>query len=167
TDVGDLASQMKMKQLEAIEHVAALQLVDRVQNLADRQAELASPAARRLPPPATACGKLDPHADLRPDADLLGIFKNQRQLGVFLDNRNYLAAHLLGQHRHLDKLGVFEAVADDRRLGVGHGNNGQHLGLAAGFEAEPIYLAVVNDLLDDVPLLVDLDRVDADVAAFV
>ena len=33
-DVRDLAAEVKMQQLEAIEHVAALQLLDRVQNFA-------------------------------------------------------------------------------------------------------------------------------------
>ena len=38
-------------------------------------------------------------------------------------------------------------------------------GLRAGLEAEAVRLAEVEDLLDDVPLLVHLDRVDAAVAA--
>ena len=50
---------------------------------------------------------------------------------------------------------------------VDEGHDGQQLGLGAGFEAEAVGLAEVEDFLDDVALLVDLDRVDAAVVAFV
>ena len=40
-------------------------------------------------------------------------------------------------------------------------------GLRAGFEAEAVGPAEVEHLLDDLPLLVDLDRIDAEVAALV
>ena len=50
---------------------------------------------------------------------------------------------------------------------VGQGQHGQQLGLGAGLEPEVERLAEVEDLLDDVPLLVHLDRIDAAVAALV
>ena len=69
---------------------------------------------------------------------------------------------------HLDELVVLEAVADDRRLdAVGQGQDGEQFRLGAGFQAEVERLAEVEDLLDDVPLLVHLDRVDAAVVALV
>ena len=74
---------------------------------------------------------------------------------------------LLAEHRRLDELGVLEAVADDRRVVVGQRHDGQQLGLRARLEAEVVRPAEVEDLLDDLPLLVDLDRVDAAVAALV
>ena len=74
---------------------------------------------------------------------------------------------LLGQHRRLDELGVLEAVADDRRVVVGERHDGQQLRLRAGLEAELVRLAEVEHLFDDLALLVDLDRVDAAVAALV
>ena len=43
----------------------------------------------------------------------------------------------------------------------------QQLGLGAGLEAEPVRPAEVEHFLDDLPLLVDLDRIDAAVAALV
>ena len=95
------------------------------------------------------------------------IFEDQPQLGVLLDDRNDVAADLLGQHRRLDELGVLEAVADDRRVVVGDGDDGQQLRLAAGFEAEAVRPAEVEHLFDDLPLLIDLDRIDAAVAALV
>ena len=54
-------------------------------------------------------------------------------------------------------------------LGVAlrQGEDGHQLGLAAGLEAEVERLAEVEDLLDDLALLVHLDRVDAAVAVLV
>ena len=93
--------------------------------------------------------------------------RTRPELGVFLDDRDDAPAHLLGQHRHLDELGVLEAVADDRRLVGRHRDDGQQLRLGAGLEAEVVRPAEVEHLLDDLPLLVDLDRIDAEVLAFV
>ena len=78
-----------------------------------------------------------------------------------------LPAHLLGEHRHLDELGVLEAVADDGRVVGGHRHHGQQLGLGAGFEAEPVRPAEIEHFLDDLALLIDLDRIDAEVLALV
>ena len=50
---------------------------------------------------------------------------------------------------------------------LGQRDHGQQLGLAAGLEAEAVLAAEVQHFLDDLPLLVDLDRVDAAVAALV
>ena len=115
-----------------------LQLLEAAEHFGDRQAELRAVAARALPAAAAARGQLDAHADLRPDADLLGVLQDQPQLGVLLDDRDDVAADLLGQHRHLDELGVLEAVADDRRVVVGQRHDGQQLRLGARLEAEAV-----------------------------
>ena len=104
---------------------------------------------------------------LRPHADLAGVLEDQAQLGVFLDDRDDAPAHLVGQHRHLDELGVLEPVADDRRVVVRHRDHGQQLGLGPGLEAELVRPAEVEHFLDDLPLLVHLDRVHAEILAFV
>ena len=78
-----------------------------------------------------------------------------------------LPPDLLGEHRHLDELGVLEPVADDGRVVVGLGHDGEQLRLGARLEAEAVFPAEIEDLFDDLALLVHLDRVDADVAAFV
>ena len=44
-------------------------------------------------------------------------------------------------------------------------HDGEQLRLGAGFEAEAVSPAEIEHFLDHLPLLVDLDRVDADVAA--
>jgi hypothetical protein len=63
--------------------------------------------------------------------------------------------------------GVLEAVADDRGVVVGDGDHGEELRLGAGLEAEPVGLAEVEHLFDDLALLVHLDRVDAAVLALI
>ena len=52
-------------------------------------------------------------------------------------------------------------------VGVGHGDDGQQFRLAARFEAESIRHPEADDLLDHLPLLVDLDGIDARIAALV
>ena len=166
-DVGDLAAEMEVEQLEAVFHPALLQLVEPAQDFGDGQAELRAVAAGRLPAARAARRQLDAHADVRPHADLFGVLQDELELGVFLDDRDDQAAHLLGQHRHLDELGVLEAVADDRHVVFGERDDRQQLGLAAGLESEAELAADGGDFLDDLALLVDLDRVDAAVAPLV
>ena len=130
------------------------------------------PNLERKPPddcqrPEPLRRQLDAHADVRAHADLLGVLEHQLELGELLDDRDDLPAHLLRQHRHLDELVVLEAVADDRRVVGRHRRHREQLGLAAGLEAEAVLLAEVEHFLDDLPLLVHLDRVDAAVLALV
>ena len=117
--------------------------------------------------PAPRVTSLARNADDRPDVQLLGMAYDRLQLGVLLDDRDDLLADLAGEHRHLDEFVVLEAVADDRRLEVGQGEHGQQLGLGAGLEPEMERLAEVEYLLDDMPLLVHLDRIDAAITALV
>ena len=162
-DVRDLAAQMKVQELEAVLHAERLELFEPLPHLGDGQTELGAIAAGRLPPAAAARRQLDAHADVRPDADLPRILEHQAELGVFLDHRDDPPAHLLRQHRHLDVFGVLEAVADDRRLVGRHRDDGQELGLGPGFKAEVVGPAEVEHFFDHLPLLVDLDGIDAEV----
>jgi hypothetical protein len=120
-----------------------------------------------LPPPGAPSGKLHTHPDIRADADFLGVVKNQLQLGVLLDDGDDEAPHLLGQHRHLDELGIFEAVADDGRVIFRQRDDREQLGLAPSFEAKSILSAEIEHFLDDLSLLVHLDGIHAAVPALV
>ena len=168
-DVGDLAAEVEVDQLQAVGHAALLEVVDRFEHLGQGQAELAAEAGRVLPAAGAARGQLDAHADDRTDLPLLGVADDGLQLGELLDDGDDVLADLAGQDGHLDELVVLEAVADDRRFGaaVGHGQDGEQFGLGTGLQTEVERLAEVEDFLDDVPLLVDLDGVDAAVAALV
>ena len=137
-DVRNLAAEMEVQELEAVLHAVRLQLVEPLPHLGDGQAELRAVAARRLPAAAAARRELDAHADVRPHADLARVLENQPELGVLLDDRDDAPAHLVGEHRHLDELGVLEAVADDRRLVGRHRDDGEQLRLRPGLEAEVV-----------------------------
>src|SRR5207253_5017541 len=164
-NIRDLAAEMEMQELEAILHAAHAQLLEPAQHFRDGEAEFRTVAAGALPAPATPRRELDAHADLRPDTDFFRVLQDEAELGVLLDDGNDLAADLLGQHRHLDELGILEAVADDGRVVVGLRGDGEELWLGTRLEAEAIFPPEVEHFLDDLPLLVHLDRVHADVAA--
>ena len=144
------------------------EILEGFQDLGQGQAELGSKAGARLPSARAARRELDPHADRRPDVQLLAVAHDRLELGELLDDRDHLLADLAGEHGHLDEFVVLEAVADDRRIGgFGQGEHGQQLGLRAGLDPEMVRLAEIEDLLDDVPLLVHLDRIDAAITALV
>ncbi len=164
-DVRNLAAEMEVQELEAVLHAVRFELGQALPDFRHGQAELRSIPARGLPPPAATRRELHAHADLRPDAHLARVFENQAELGVLLDHRDDPPAHLERQHRHLDELRVLEAVADDGRLVGRHGDHGQQLRLRPGLEPEVVRASEVQHLLDHLALLVDLDRIDAEVPA--
>ena len=49
-DVGDLAAQVEVQKLEAVGHVALLEVLERFEDLGQGQAELGAEAGARLPP---------------------------------------------------------------------------------------------------------------------
>ncbi len=144
------------------------QEVDRLDHLARRQAELRAVAARRLPAPRALGRQLDADADARPHAHLLRRLGDERQLGELLDDDQHRAPQLRRHERGLDVLLVLVAVADDQRFFVvEHAHDRQQLRLRPGLEPVVVRPAELDDLLDDVAVLVDLDRVDALVLALV
>jgi hypothetical protein len=86
---------------------------------------------------------------------------------VFLDYRDDVAPDLVGEHGGLDELGVLEAIADDRRLVVRERHDRQQLRLGTCLEPEAVRLPEVEDFLDDLALLIHLDRIHARVLALV
>jgi hypothetical protein len=96
-----------------------------------------------------------------------GCVENQAEFRVFFDNRNDVAPDFERQHRRFDEFRVLEAVADDGRVVVGDGDDGEQFRLGPGLEPELVRPAEVEYFLHDLPLLIDLDRVDAAVAALV
>ena len=160
-DVGDLAAEVEVQQLEAVGHVTGFQLIQGAQRLGSRQPELGAVAARGAPAPRSAAGQLEAHPDHGTHPDAARVIDDQAQLGEFFDDRDDLPANLVGQHHHLDVLVVLEAVADDGRLVVGDGQHGQQLGFGARLQPELERTAELEDLLDHLPLLVHLDRINA------
>ncbi len=166
-DVGDLAAEMEVQQLDAIFHANGLHLFERLQGFAHRQAELGAIAAGRFPASRSSAGEFQTQSDGRPHAHALRMFHDQIEFRVLFHHRDNLPADLLRQHHHLDILVVLEAVADDGRFVVGDRQNRQQFGLGAGFQTKMIRPAEVEDLFHHLPLLVHLDRIHAAVIALV
>jgi hypothetical protein len=161
-DRGDLGADVEVEELKAVEHALGPQLLDRLHHLTRGEAELRT-VARGLDPLAGAFrGQTRPHADHGTHVEFARAGDDRVDLLRAVDGDDDLATELLGEERRLDERLVLVSVAEDVGVGVlvqGEGN--EQLGLAAGFDAEAVGRAVFDEFLDDVPLLVDLDRVDA------
>ena len=87
------------------------------------------------------------------------VTQDQLQLREILDHRNDRATQLGGQDHCLDVAGILEAVTDDQavpgRLRDRH--HGKQFGLGSDLQAETELATVGVHLVDDQPLLVDLD----------
>ena len=142
------------------------QLVDRLHELRGVEAELRLLAAALLPAAEAARRELDAHAGRRRHAHLVGDLEQHVDLAQLLDDDEHLVAELLAHEGEAHELLVLVAVADDQVIGVlGEAEDRLELRLAAALEADAVRLAELDDLLDDVALLIDLDRIHGRVAA--
>ena len=161
-DRGDLRADVEVQELEAVEHVLVAQPVDRLDDLERGEPELRAVAGRIDPLARAARGEPRAHADVRADPELARGLDQEVDLVEAVDHDDRGPAEPLREQRGLDVGAVLVAVADDQRAGrVEQRERDQQLGLAAGLEADAALRAVLHDLLDHVPLLVHLDRVDA------
>ena len=155
-----------MRQLQTVEHLLIAQLFDAAKHLSNRETELALHAARFLPATRAARRKLHAETDLRSHAQLLRTVDDAAEFVIVFDDDDDRLAELGAHQCEVDVFDVFIAIADDERLvGFEHGQHGEQLGLAAGFEAELVWIAELHDLFDNVALLVHLDREHAHVLA--
>ena len=167
-NIGDLAAKVEVRHLQTVGHVAGFEILKRFENLGDGQAELAAVAGARAPATRTPRRELDAHADDGTNVERFGMADDRFQFGEALDDRDDVLAQLAGENHHLDKFVVLEAVADDRRVvAVGDGEDGKEFRLRARLQAKVERLAKIEDFLDDVPLLVHLDRIDAAIIALI
>ena len=111
--LGDLAADVEVYQPEAFGEVVCLEHLQRFQQLAGVEAELAAVAARLLPLAAATAGQLHPYADVGLHLESLGDADCQLQLVEFLHHDEDLLAHLLCQQGQLDVALILVAVADD------------------------------------------------------
>jgi hypothetical protein len=167
-DVGDLAAEVEVEECEAVLHAGGAELFEGAEGFGDGEAELGAVAAGGFPAAGAAAGEFDAHADARADAHARGVFQDEVEFGVLFDDGRDVAADLGGEHHHLDVFVVLEAVADDGGVVVGDGGmTASSSGFEPASRPKPMLAPDLVDLFDDVALLVDLDGVDADVAALV
>ena len=167
-DVGDLGADVEVHQPEGVEHVRRAEHLDRVEQLLRAQPELRASAARFLPLPGAARAEAGPHADDRTDARLLRHVEDQRDLLGLLHDQDDLPAqgHAAQREPHVGL--VLVAVADDEGVAFqAVRERHRELGLAARLEPHAEAPARPDQLVEDLALLVDLDREDAAVDAVV
>ena len=104
---------MEMNELQAILHFLFLDEVERFEQLAGGQAELAGVASALLPLPASRRSQLDADADIGAHVQLLGYLGYQPQLVLLLYHQEDALAHLLRQQSQLDIAFILVPVADD------------------------------------------------------
>ena len=145
-----------------------IQPVEQLHQLHGAEPELRALAAA-LGPAARAFGsQLDPDARGRRDTHLVRHLEQHLQLGELLQDDDHLVPQLLAHQGQAHELLVLVAVADDQVIaGFAQAEHRLELGLAAALEPHPVGRPELDDLLDHVPLLVHLDRIDRGVAALV
>ncbi len=160
-DVRDLAAEVEVQQLDDVESSALAEPVDELHELHRVEPELRFlPGALR--PPSGALGReLDADAARRRHPELVGDLEQHVDLAELLDDDEHTVADLLPHEGEPHELVVLVAVADDDVLrALGHREHRLQLRLRAALQTDAVRLAELDDLLDDVPLLIDLDRVD-------
>ena len=113
-DIGDLAAQMEVDQLEDVLPVHPVEPVEQLHQLDGAEPEL-RPLPAALGPAARALGgQLDPHAGGRLDAHLVRHLEQHLQLAELLQHDHHLVPQLLAHQRQAHELLVLVAVADDQ-----------------------------------------------------
>ena len=118
-DVGDLRADVEVEHHHRVEHPAALQDLDGLEDLGRRQPELRGLAARLRPLARPARVELDPHAEEGLHARAAGATREDPvELGDLLEDEDDLLAAAGSPFRAMRDAGVvLVAVADDQRLG--------------------------------------------------
>ena len=151
----------KMYQFQAILHTFACHEVERFEQFAGRQSELACIAARIFPLAASRRSQLDTYADIGLYIQLFRHFGYQLQLIHFLYYEKDAFSHLLRQQSKLYVTLILVSVADNQRVGVHiDGNHRMQFGFGACFQSEIEFLAVADNLLDHRTHLIHLNGID-------
>src|SRR6185437_1768079 len=167
-DVGDLRSEMKMDELEHVLATGGLQPVHDLDQFARVQPELGLLATAFRPAPESLRRELDAYTSGRLHVHFVRDAQQRLELRDLFDHDEDLMAELLAHQGEAHELLVLVAVAHDHVIyRLAQRKNGLQLGLAAAFETDAVGSTPLHDLLDDVPLLVHLDRIHQGVAVLV
>ena len=158
-DVGDLRPKVEVDQLENVESIFILQAIDELHELCGAQSEFRFLAAALRPTSRPFGVQLDAHASRGIYTELVRDFEQHVDFTQLLDDDEHLVTELLPHESEAHELLVLVAIAHDEVIGVlGEREHRLKLGLAAALEANARVLSELDDFLDDVPLLIDLDR---------
>src|SRR5688500_9812933 len=158
-DVGDLRAEVKVNQLENVEATERLEAVDQLDELRGAQPELRFLSAAFCPAARAFRVKLDPYARRWRHAELVGHLQQNIHLAQLLEDDENLMTQLLTHQSEAHELLVLVAVAHDEVIGVlGQPQHRLELRLAAALQPDAGGLAELDDLLDNVSLLIHLDR---------
>ena len=159
---------MVVQHAEALELVGLFEGVEDLDGLGEVEAEGTAVAGAFGPVAAAFGGELDAEAEDWVDAEGLAAFHDELEFRGHFEDEDDVEAELFGLKGEVDEFCVFVAVADEEGLAVVHeGEGGEEFGFGADFEAVVVLAAVFGDFFDDLLLLIDLDGVDAAVAALV
>src|SRR5438477_2704298 len=88
------------------------------------------------------------------------------QFFQLLHHKNHLLAQFAPEQRDADEGWIFVTVANNETLRIlVHGEGGDQLGFASGFEAKMVLFTRIDDFLDYFPKLIDFDGKNAAIAA--
>ena len=158
-DLGDLAAEMEVQQLEPVLHAAALQFVHQPDQFRHGETELRTLAAGFEPAPGAARRELHAHRQTRHLVRTVGERHQLLEFGVLLDDRQHALAEQLRRQDQRQHDVVLHAVAQQQPVVADVRQRRDQFRFRTAFEAEAIRLAGVEHLLDHFVQLVDLDRI--------
>ena len=167
-DIGNLGSQMVVKQAQAIEHVVCLELVNKIHDFCRGEAEDRTLATGLCPVATCPGGQLAAHAKFWPHVVDAGALQYGFELAGHFDDKEDVQTNSLCLKAQVNEFPVLVAVADKAGFPVGKvGDCGNELALGAHFQAVVVARAEVGDFLNHLLLLIDLDGEDPTVTALV
>ena len=160
-DVGHLASDVEMDELEAIGQPLTFQQGQGIHQFARIETKLAGISSRLFPFPASRTGQLDADADIGADIHPLGEVGQDTEFHHLLYHDENLTSHFLGKQGQLDIAFVLVSVADDERMAIHvKGKDGMEFGFRACFQAHIVLVPVADEFLHHGAHLVHLDGID-------
>ena len=160
-DVRNLAAEMEVNELENIEPAHRLQPVDQLDELRHVETELALLSTALRPSTKSGGRKLDADTRGGNHAEFVRDLQQDIQLRELLQHDEDAMAKLLADERQTHELVVLVPVADNQMIRlVRQRDHGLQLRFRAALETDAVRLTELVDLLDDMALLIDLDRED-------
>jgi len=165
-DVGDLAAQVEVDQLEQVLQPVRGQAIEEAHELDGPESELGCLPAALGPSSGALGGELDADAEGRDHPHLSRHGQNRVEFRHRLEHDEHTMTQALSHEGQSHELLVLVSIAHNHMIGaLSQPQNGLQLRLAPALQTHPKGTAILHDLLDHMPLLVDLDRIDRGIAA--